>query len=144
MEVLKRVTKLILIIAFFIVGLHVLFAIMERIDKNKFNKEFNELLNLREELIIKIKNNEIEFDEYKFAKLSEEYEQVAANSKVSILMNTEEETLIGFLYKPGFPDEDQYIYYSNKDDKFIKEQIGESNVYSIEIIIDDWYFVRYN
>ncbi|MBQ9854454.1 MAG: hypothetical protein IJO57_05430 [Bacilli bacterium] len=144
MDVLKRVTKLILIIAFFIVGLHVLFAIMERIDKNKFNKEFNELLNLRKELIIKIKNNEIEFDEYKFAKLSEEYEQVAANSKVSILMNTEEETLIGFLYKPGFPDEDQYIYYSNKDDKFIKEQIGKSNVYSIEIIIDDWYFVRYN
>ena len=70
MDVLKRVTKLILIIAFFIVGLHVLFAIMERIDKNKFNKEFNELLNLRKELIIKIKNNEIEFDEYKFAKLS--------------------------------------------------------------------------
>ena len=144
MDVLKRVTKLILIIAFFIVVLHVLFAIMERIDKNKFNKEFNELLNLREELIIKIKNNQIEFDEYKFAKLSEEYEQVAANSKVSILMNTEEETLIGFLYKPGFPDEDQYIYYSNKDYKFIKEQIGESNVYSIEIIIDDWYFVQYN
>ena len=50
----------------------------------------------------------------------------------------------GFLYKTGFPDEDQYIYYSNKDDKFIKEQIGESNIYNIKIIMDDWYFVQYN
>lgn len=144
MDVLKRVAKLTIIIAFFIVGLYTLFAIMEHIDKNKFNKDFNELLKLREEIIIKIKNNEIELDEYKFAKLPEEYNQIATNGKVRILMNTEEETLIGFLYKPGFPDEDQYIYYSNKDDKFIKEQIGESNVYSIEEIIDDWYFVQYN
>ena len=96
------------------------------------------------ELRKKLKNNEIELDEYKFAKLPEEYVQVAANSKVRVLMNNEEETLIGFLYKPGFPDEDQYIYYSNQDDNFIKEQIGESNVYSIEIIMDDWYFVQYN
>ena len=83
-------------------------------------------------------------DENKYAKLQEEYGQVAANSKVRVLMNTEEEILIGFLYKPGFPDEDQYIYYSNKDDKFIKDQIGESNVYSVEIIMNDWYFVQYN
>ena len=144
MDVLKRVAKLIIIITFFIAGLYLLCAVMEHIDKNKFNKDFNELLNQRKELIIKIKNNEIELDEYKFAKLPEEYVQVAANSKVRVLMNTEEETLIGFLYKPGFPDEDQYIYYSNKDDKFIKEQIGENNVYSIEIIMDDWYFVQYN
>ena len=59
-------------------------------------------------------------------------------------LDTEEETLIGFLYKPGFPDEEQYIYYSNKDDKFIKDQIGESNIYNIELIINDWYFVQYN
>ena len=144
MDALKRFAKLIIIIVFFIVGLYALFAVMEHIDKNKFNKDFNELLKLREELIIKIKNNEIELDEYKYAKLPNEYVQVARNSKVRVLINTEEETLIGFLYKPGFPDEDQYIYYSNKDDKFIKEQIGESNIYNIEIIIDDWYFVQYN
>ena len=114
MDALKRFINLIIIIALFIVGVYALFAIIEHIDKNKFNKEFNELLNQREELIIKIKNN------------------------------TEEETLIEFLYKPGLPDEDQYIYYSNKDDQFIKKQIGESNVYSIELIIDDWYFVQYN
>ena len=144
MEALKRFVKLIIIIALFIIGLYILFAVMEHIDKNKLNKEFNKLLNQREKLIIKIRNNEIELDEYKFAKLSEEYKQVATNGRVRVLMNTEEETLIGFLYKPGFPDEDQYIYYSNKDDKFIKEQIGESNVYSIEEIIDDWYFVQYN
>ena len=144
MDALKRFAKLIIIIVFFIVGLYALFTVMEHIDKNKFNREFNELLKLREELIIKIKNNEIELDEYKYAKLPEEYAQVARNSKVRVLINTEEETLIGFLYKPGFSDEDQYIYYSNKDDKFVKEQIGESNVYSIEIIIDDWYFVQYN
>lgn len=144
MDVLKRFVKLIIIIALFIVGLYALFAVMERIDKNKFNKEFNELLKLRKELIIKIKNNEIELDEYKFAKLPEEYEQVAINGKVRVLMNTEEETLIGFLYKSGFPDEEQYIYYSNKDAEFIREQIGESNVYSIEIVIDSWYFVQYN
>ena len=144
MDVLKRFVKLIIIIALFIVGLYALFAVMERIDKNKFNKEFNELLKLRKELIIKIKNNEIELDEYKFAKLPEEYEQVAINGKVRVLMNTEKETLIGFLYKSGFPDEEQYIYYSNKDAEFIREQIGESNVYSIQIVIDSWYFVQYN
>lgn len=144
MDVLKRFVKLIIIVAFFIVGIYVLFAVMEHIDKNKFNKEFDELLNSREELIIKIKNNEIELDEYKFAKLPEEYNQVATNGRVRILMNNEEETLIGFLYKSGFPDEDQYIYYSNKDTQFIKEQIGESNIYNIEKIIDDWYFVQYN
>ena len=144
MDALKRFFKLIIIIAFFIVGLYVLFAVMEHIDKNKFNKEFNQLLKQREELIIKIKNNEIELDEYKFAKLPEEYTQVATNGRVRVLMNTKEETLIGFLYKPGFPDEEQYIYYSNQDDKFIKEQIGESNIYNIEIIMDDWCFVQYN
>lgn len=144
MDVLKRIAKLIIIIAFFIVGLYLICAIMEFVDKNKLKKEFNELLKPREELILKIKNNEIELDEYNFAKLPEEYNQVAANSKVRVLMNTEEETLIGFLYKTGFPDEEQYIYYSNQDDKFIKEQIGESNIYNIEIIMDDWYFVQYN
>lgn len=144
MDVLKRVAKLIVIIAFFIAGLYLLCAIMELVDKNKLKKEFNELLKSREELILKIKNNEIELDEYNFAKIPEEYSQVATNSKVRVLINTEEETLIGFLYKAGFPDEEQYIYYSNQDDKFIKEQIGESNIYNIEIIIDDWYFVQYN
>lgn len=144
MDVLKRFAKLIIIIVFFIVVIYVLFAIMERIDKNIFNKEFDELLNLREELIMKIKDKEIELDEYKFAKLPEEYKQVATNGKIRVLINTEDETLIGFLYKSGFPDEDQYIYYSNKDSEFLKEQIGESNIYNIEIIIDDWYFVQYN
>ena len=141
---MKKFLKITGTVMLSIIGLYTLFAIMEHIDKNKFNKDFNELLKLREEIIIKIKNNEIELDEYKFAKLPEEYNQIATNGKVRILMNTEEETFIGFLYKTVFPDEDQYIYYSNKDDKFIKEQIGESNVYSIEEIIDDWYFVQYN
>ena len=97
MDILKRFIKIIIIITFFVVGLYALFAVMEHIDKNKFNKDFNELLKLREELIIKIKNNEIELDEYNYAKLPNEYVQVARNSKVWVLMNTEEETLIGFL-----------------------------------------------
>lgn len=144
MDVLKRFVNLIIIMAFFIIGIYVLCAVMECIEKNKFNNDFESLVELREELITKIKNNEIELDEYKFAKLPEEYTQLATNGKVRVLMNTEEETLIGFLYRTGFPDEEQYIYYSNKDEKFIKEQIGEINVYNIEIIIDDWYFVQYN
>ena len=144
MDALKRVAKLIVIITLFIVGLYALFAIIEHIDKNKFNKEFNELLSQREKLILKIKNNEIEFDDYNFVKLPEEYKQVATNGRVRVLRNTEEETLIGFLYKSGFPDEEQYIYYSNKDTEFIKEELGENNVYDIEKIIVNWYFVQYN
>lgn len=144
MDVLKRFVKLIIIIALFIVGLYALFAVMEHVDKNKFNKEFNELLNKREELIVKIKNNEIELDENNFAKLPEEYNQVATNGRVRVLRNIDDEILIGFLYRAGFPDEEQYIYYSNKDAEFIKEQIGKNNVYNIKIIIDDWYYVQYN
>lgn len=144
MDVLKRFVNFIIIITLIIGGIYILFAVMEHINKNKFNDDFKSLLELREELIIKIRNNEIELDEYKFAKLPEEYDKVATNSKVRILINSEDATLIGFLYRAGFPDEEQYIYYSNKDDKFIKEQIGESNIYSIEMIIDDWYLVQYN
>lgn len=43
MDVLKRVAKLIVIIAFFIAGLYLLCAIMELVDKNKLKKEFNEI-----------------------------------------------------------------------------------------------------
>ena len=40
MNALKRFAKIIIIIAFFIVELYALFAVMEHIDKNKFNKDF--------------------------------------------------------------------------------------------------------
>lgn len=136
--------KLLFLLVLLIIIITISYVVTNLSNKNKFNKEFNALLGLREELIIKIKNNEIQLDEYKFAKLPEEYKRVAKNGRVRVFVNDIENTLIGFLYRPGFPDEDQYIFYTTNDDKFIKEQIGVSLIYNIEKITENWYFVQYN
>ena len=136
--------KLLFLLVLLIIIITISNVVTNLSNKNKFNKEFNALLGLREELIIKIKNNEIQLDEYKFAKLPEEYKRVAKNGRVRVFVNDIENTLIGFLYRPGFPDEDQYIFYTTNDDKFIKEQIGVSLIYNIEKITENWYFVQYN
>lgn len=136
--------KLLFLLVLLIIIITISYVVTNLSNKNKFNKEFNALLGLREELIIKIKNNEIQLDEYKFAKLPEEYKRVAKNGRVRVFVNDIENILIGFLYRPGFPDEDQYIFYTTNDDKFIKEQIGVSLIYNIEKITEDWYFVQYN
>ena len=54
------------------------------------------------------------------------------------------ECLVVFLYKSGFSDEDQWLYYSSEDEKLIENNVNKSLYNYIKKIKEHWYFVQYN
>jgi len=137
---MKKILFLLIIAYFIAIGIFM----FEKIQKRKLKNDFESSLELREEFINKIKSKEIKVDENGNAVITEEYYGISDNNYVHIFVNTDEETVIAFLYKSGFPDEAQYIVYSSSDDKLIKKYIASSLYSYIEKIEDNWYFAQYN
>lgn len=137
---MKKVLILLAIAYFIVIGIFMFDKNRER----KFKNDFESKLNLREEIIEKIRNNEIEVDENGNTVITEEYYGISDNDYVHIFVCNNEETVIAFLYKSGFPDESQYIVYSSNDDKLIKKHVDKSLYSYIEKIENNWYFVQYN
>ena len=44
----------------------------------------------------------------------------------------------------GFPDEEQYLYYSSADEKIIEKNLDKSLYNYIKEVKEHWYFVQYN
>lgn len=137
---MKKVLILLAMAYFIVIGIFMFDKSRERKLKNDFESK----LNLREEIIEKIRNNEIEVDENGNAVITEEYYGISDNDYVHIFVCNNQETVIAFLYKSGFPDESQYIVYSSNDDKLIKKYVDKSLYSYIEKIENNWYFVQYN
>lgn len=137
---MKKVLILLAIAYFIVIGIFM----FDKSREIKLKNDFESKLNLREEIIEKIKNNEIEVDENGNAVITEEYYGISDNDYVHIFVCNNEETVIAFLYKSGFPDESQYIVYSSSDDKLIKKYVDKSLYSYIEKIENNWYFVQYN
>jgi len=137
---MKKVLILLMIAYFIVMGI---FMVSKK-EENNFKNDFESKLNLRKEIIEKIKNKEIEIDENGNAVINEEYYGISDSNNVHIFVCNNEETVIAFLYESGFPDESQYIVYSSNDDKLIKKYIDSSLYSYIEKIEDNWYFAQYN
>lgn len=112
--------------------------------KIKKEYDFNSKLEKRIELIEKIKLGAIEVEENKEIKLPSEYVGLADNDSIYVYLNEADETLIAFLYKAGFPDEAQYLFYSSGGQKLIEENVDKSLYKVITKKDENWYFVQFN
>ncbi len=143
-----KIISIFVVVAFLIVAsLIVLFII--HISKPPYErKEFIEFLNskekLRLQLIDDIKSGEINLDDNNYVIIEDKYDGVARNNSVYFEKCDEEECLVSFLYDPGFPDEDQYLFYSSEDEKLIEKNLDKSLYNYIKEVKEHWYFVQYN
>lgn len=141
MKKLVTIFTVIIIIPF----LFMLLFFKSRLDyRNKLKQDFQDKLNLREELIEKIETNEIKIDENNNVILTEKYYGVALNNYVHIFVCNGKEKVIEFYYSAGFPDEAQSIFYSSSDEELIKKYLEEHLYNYIEKIDDNWYLIQYN
>ena len=62
---------------------------------------------------------------------------------IYVYLNEDNKILIAFLYKAGFPDEDQYLFYSSGGQELIEENLNKSLYESITKKDENWYFVQF-
>lgn len=135
-------------VAFLIVAsLIVLFII--HVSKPPYErKEFIEFLNSKEELRLQliddIKSGKTILDDNNYVVIEDKYDGVARNNSVYFEKCDEKECVVSFLYAPGFPDEDQYLFYSSEDEKLIEKNLDKSLYNYIKEVKEHWYFVQYN
>ena len=135
-------------VAFLIVAILIVLFIIHVSKPPYERKEFIEFLNskekLRLQLIDDIKSGEINLDDNNYVIIEDKYDGVARNNSVYFEKCDEEECLVSFLYDPGFPDEDQYLFYSSEDEKLIEKNLDKSLYNYIKGVKSHWYFVQYN
>lgn len=122
--------------------LGILGIIIRPINQKKLESNFKEKLELRQEVIEKIRTGEIQIDGKK-AILPEEYKDVTINSSAYVYVVSDDETVIEFMYHGGFPDEGQSFVYSSGGEALFKKYINESLYHYIEKFDDNWYFVQF-
>ena len=137
---MKKILITLSVVALIFIGTYLLDYIKEK----SFIEEFNLKLKKREDVIEKIKSKTLSLDENNNVILSDDYSDIAVNNYIHIFVFNEKEKLLSFLYKPGFPDEDQYIFYTSNGIQLIQKYVAESMYCEIKKIKDNWYFVQYN
>ena len=120
------------------------FYLIDFYNERNLITDFNLKLEKREDVIEKIKFKTLLLDENNNVILSDDYSDIAVNNYIHVFIFDEDEKLLSFLYKPGFPDEDQYIFYSSNGIQLIQKYVAESMYCEIKKIKDNWYFVQYN
>lgn len=128
----------------FLIGLFIVWSITPVYKSNKFIKFLNSKEELMLELIDEIRNGKIDIDENNYVIIANKYNGIAKNNYVYIEKCDEKECVVSFLYDPGFPDEDQYLYYSSEDEKLIEKNLNKSLYNYIKEVKEHWYFVQYN
>mgnify|MGYP003571265992 CR=1 FL=1 len=142
---IKKVIKvLIFVLLVFVIGFFIVWMDTPAYESNKFIEFLNLKEELRLELIDEIRNGNVDIDENNYVIITDKYDGIAKNNNVYTLKCDEEECVVSFLYKPGFPDEDQYLYYSSKDEKLIEKNLDKSLYNYIKKVKEHWYFVQYN
>lgn len=142
---IKKVIKgLIFVLLFLVIGLFIVWMNTPAYKSNKFIKFLNSKEELRLELIDEIKNGNVDIDENNYVIIAKKYDGIAKNNNVYIEKCDEKECIVSFLYKPGFPDENQYLYYSSEDEKLVEKNLDKSLYNYIKEVKEHWYFVQYN
>ena len=140
----KLVQGLIFLLLIFVIVLFIVWLTTSVYKSNKFIEFLNSKEELRLELIDKIRNGNVDIDENNYVIITNKYDGIAKNNRVYIKKCDEKECIVSFLYKSGFPDEEQYLYYSSEDEKLIEKYLDKSLYNYIKEVKDHWYFVQYN
>ena len=140
----KVIKGLIFVLLVFVIGLFIVWMNTPAYKSNKFIKFLNSKEELRLELIDEIRNGKVDIDENNYVIITNKYDGIAKNNNVYIEKCDEKECVVSFLYKPGFPDENQYLYYSSEDEKLIEKNLDKSLYNYIKAVKEHWYFVQYN
>lgn len=143
-----KIISIFVVVAFLIV-VSLIVSFIIHVSKPPYErKEFIEFLNskekLRLQLIDDIKSGGINLDDDNYVIIEDKYDGVARNNSVYFEKCDEEECLVGFLYDPGFPDEDQYLFYSSEGEELIEKNLDKSLYNYIKEVKEHWYFVQYN
>ena len=140
----KLVKGLIFLLLIFVIVLFIVWLTTPVYKSNKFIKFLNSKEELRLELINEIRNGNVDIDEKNHVIITNKYNEIAKNNRVYIEKCDEKECVISFLYKSGFPDEEQYLYYSSEDEKLIEKYLDKSLYNYIKEVKGHWYFIQYN
>lgn len=148
---MNKVIKIISIfvrVAFFIVASLIVLFIIHFSKPPYERKEFIDFLNSKEELRLQL-INDIKFgktrlDENNYVVIENKYNGVANNNIVYFDKCDVKECMVSFLYEPGFPDEDQYLFYSSEGEELIEKNLDKSLYNYIKEVKEHWYFVQYN
>lgn len=140
----KVMKGLIFVLLVFVIGLFIVWMNTPAYKSNKFIKFLNSKEELRLELIDEIRNGKVDIDENNYVIITNKYDGIAKNNNVYIEKCDEKECVVSFLYKPGFPDENQYLYYSSENEKLIEKNLDKSLYNYIKEVKGHWYFVQYN
>ena len=106
--------------------------------RNKY--EFRKYSDDRSYIINQVKKDKSKFKEKSKIKLEEKYEKLSRDGEITIFLNNEKESLIGFTISAGIPDEKTYLVYSSSGEKIIKDNI--KLITEIEKIDKYWYYVQ--
>ena len=137
---MKKILKLLFLILIIVLVI----LIMNYLRNKQFKDFFYNKKAIRENLILDLKNEKIKVDDNNMVILSDKYNNLAENNYIRVFNCDNEECLVSFLYKAGFPDEDVYVIYSSTDDELIKKYIDRSFYKFIKKLDNNWYLVQYN
>lgn len=112
--------------------------------RNNYKKDFDLKKEKLDEIVEKVKSNELQIDEKNMVILTDEYKGIVKYDYVDVYSLDDEKVLIEFYYRPGFPDDGQSFYYSSDGEGLLKEYLDESRYSRIEKLDDNWYFVQFN
>lgn len=105
--------------------------------RNKY--EFRKYSDDRSYIINQAKKDKSKFKEKSKIKLEEKYEKLSRDGEITIFLNNEKESLIGFTISAGIPDGGIYLVYSSNGKKLIKDNI--KLIDEIEEIDKNWYYI---
>lgn len=97
--------------------------------------------NKRNTIIEMVKNNELEIDNMKNAKLPKKYRRVSTSGEITIYQNNSEGIVVGFWVHRGMLSGSSELIYSTGGDELIRKNEGGHPIESIKKMKEHWYFV---
>lgn len=96
----------------------------------------------RLQIIEKVKNNEIEIDEYGNAELPKKLKKLSSGGEITIYKNDKEGQVICFWIFRGMLSGSHQLIYSTNGEKLIKENETGHPIISVKNLKDNWYYVK--
>lgn len=140
-------TILVIMLIAFVVSVGILLLTIFLHDPKKdMMEDYEKHLAKRTELVDLVKTYQLEYDENGLITNLDKVELsgLAHNDKVYVKYNEEEKVIVEFVYRAGFPDEGQSIFYSSGGKKLLEEKIDKTLYAYIEEINDNWCIVQWN
>lgn len=96
----------------------------------------------RLEIIEKVKNNEIEIDEYGNADLPKNLKKLSSDGEITVYKNDETGQVICFWIFRGVLSGSHQLMYSSNGEKLIRENETGHPIEKIKKLKDNWYYVK--